>query len=98
MYFSIPYDIYQNYYKTSLYRLKWDQEMKMFKSIDEKEHDLDEDLMKYKVTFFYCPYIDKDEVKENKAKWNNHKRTWYYVGNENIDFFKKYRVVDVDKI
>jgi hypothetical protein len=93
MYFSIPYDEYQNYFKGSLIRLKWVKDMKMFQTVNEKEHDLGEDILKYKVTFFYCPYVDKDDFKEHGAKWCNDKKMWYYVGNNNIDFFKKYRVI-----
>ncbi len=94
MWFKIPYDVYHDYYKNSLYRLKWNSTMKMFETLNEKEHDLDEGLLKYKVTFIDVPFVDKDDVKEMGAKWSSEYKCWYYLGdNENKGFFSKYRVV-----
>lgn len=97
-YFKIPYDIYNNEFKGSLIRLKWNSSLKMFETVNEKEDDLPSELMKYRVNFFYCPYVDKDDVKEHKAMWCNEKKMWYYLDKDNTDFFKKYRIVNIDMI
>ncbi len=95
MFFKIPYDIYHDYYKNSLYRLKWNSLLKMFEDVNEKEHDVDEELMKYKVTFIDVPYVDKDDVKELGCRWCPEKHCWYYIHeNENKHLLKKYRVVE----
>ncbi len=95
MYFKIPYSIYHDEFKGSLIRLKWNTVLKMFETINEKEGDLPEDLLKYKVTFIDVPFVDKDDVKEMGGKWNPEKRCWYYVNDtDNKAFFQRYRVIE----
>lgn len=94
MFLKIPYDVYQEQFKGSLFRLKWNKDMKMFEVIDEKEHDMPEDLLKYKVNFIVVDYDKRDIAKDLGALFCGHRKQWYYIGDEvskHIQFTKYFK-------